>query len=209
MRHNSCQSPTGLGFHTWAPHPSPLHSHNTWTTGDGLVEWEERKQQISMQNRRCGFSVFDLREWWRMPNRERKRVPNHSSDVFKGYLPQGPPAHPPYLSHLLPQFTPTHPILLSTDIMQTYPVHGEHLNIGVSLHQDGSCRSLVQSAGFHANEAVLHQVHSPHSMLPSETRHKGSCLHICLISVEGCKCLSPSMLSWSLVNMQLSVWVWS
>ena len=29
-----------------------------------------------------------------MPERERKRVPDHRSDVLKGALPQGPPAHP-------------------------------------------------------------------------------------------------------------------
>ena len=31
---------------------------NTCITGDGLVEWEERKQQINMQKRRDGFSVL-------------------------------------------------------------------------------------------------------------------------------------------------------
>ena len=29
-----------------------------------------------------------------MPDRERKRVPDHRSDVLKGSLPQCPPAHP-------------------------------------------------------------------------------------------------------------------
>ena len=29
-----------------------------------------------------------------MPDRERKRVPDHRSDVLKGSLPRGPPAHP-------------------------------------------------------------------------------------------------------------------
>ena len=29
-----------------------------------------------------------------MPDRDRKRVPDHRSDVFKGSLPQGSPAHP-------------------------------------------------------------------------------------------------------------------
>ena len=29
-----------------------------------------------------------------MPDRERKRVPDHRSHVLKGCLPQGPPAHP-------------------------------------------------------------------------------------------------------------------
>ena len=29
-----------------------------------------------------------------MPDRERKGVPDHRSDVLKGSLPQGPPAHP-------------------------------------------------------------------------------------------------------------------
>ena len=28
-----------------------------------------------------------------MPDRERKRVPDHRSDAMKGSLPQGPPAH--------------------------------------------------------------------------------------------------------------------
>jgi len=29
-----------------------------------------------------------------MPDRERKRVPDHGSDVLKGSLPEGPPAQP-------------------------------------------------------------------------------------------------------------------
>ena len=29
-----------------------------------------------------------------MPDRERKRVPDHRSNVLKRSLPQGPPAHP-------------------------------------------------------------------------------------------------------------------
>ena len=29
-----------------------------------------------------------------MPDRERKRVPDHRSDVLKGMSTQGPPAHP-------------------------------------------------------------------------------------------------------------------
>ena len=29
-----------------------------------------------------------------MPNRERKRVPDHRSDVLKGFLSRGPLAHP-------------------------------------------------------------------------------------------------------------------
>ena len=29
-----------------------------------------------------------------MPDRERKRVPDHRSDALKGSLAQGPPAHP-------------------------------------------------------------------------------------------------------------------
>ena len=29
-----------------------------------------------------------------MPDRERKRVPDHRSDVFSGSLTQSPPAHP-------------------------------------------------------------------------------------------------------------------
>ena len=29
-----------------------------------------------------------------MPDKERKRVPDHRSDVLKGSLPQDPPAHP-------------------------------------------------------------------------------------------------------------------
>ena len=29
-----------------------------------------------------------------MPDRERKRVPDNRSNALKGYLPQGPPAHP-------------------------------------------------------------------------------------------------------------------
>ena len=33
-----------------------------------------------------------------MPDRERKRVPDHRSDVLKGSLPQGPPTHPSSLN---------------------------------------------------------------------------------------------------------------
>ena len=35
-----------------------------------------------------------------MPHRERKRVPDHRSDVLKGSLPQGPTAHPRNMEYL-------------------------------------------------------------------------------------------------------------
>ena len=34
------------------------------------------------------------RKWRWMPDRDRKRVPDHRSNVMKGSLPQGPPVHP-------------------------------------------------------------------------------------------------------------------
>ena len=34
------------------------------------------------------------REWWQMPDRERKRVSDHRSHILKWSLLQGPPAHP-------------------------------------------------------------------------------------------------------------------
>ena len=42
-----------------------------------------------------GFQFWLKRwEWRQMPDREGKRVPDHWSDVLKGFLPQGPPVHP-------------------------------------------------------------------------------------------------------------------
>ena len=35
-----------------------------------------------------------------MPDRERKRFPDHRSDVLKGYIPHGPLAHPGNAEHL-------------------------------------------------------------------------------------------------------------
>ena len=49
------------------PPPPPPHTHthynctNTCMTADGLVKWEERKCQISMQMRKDAFN-FDLKE---------------------------------------------------------------------------------------------------------------------------------------------------
>ena len=63
------------------------HTTNTCITGDGLVT-----RQISMQR---SFKFWLKRkEWRRMPDRNRKGVPEHRSKVLKGSLPQGPPAHP-------------------------------------------------------------------------------------------------------------------
>ena len=72
------------------------HTHTHTITGDLLVEWEKKKGWVGAdqyaEEKRWVFS-FDLKDWRRMPNRERKRVPDHRSDVLKGPLPQGPPAH--------------------------------------------------------------------------------------------------------------------
>ena len=67
------------------------HTTGTCITGDGLVEWEEKK----WEEKRWVVS-FDLREWRQMPDRERKRVPDHRSSVIhiRGSHPPGPPAHP-------------------------------------------------------------------------------------------------------------------
>ena len=48
---------------------------NTCITGNEFVEWEQKQQQISIQKKRV--FIFDLREWRRMPDRERKRAPDH------------------------------------------------------------------------------------------------------------------------------------
>ena len=56
--------------HTHTHTPSHMHTHthththttNTCITGVGLVEWEERKLQISLQKRRGWFSV--LKRMW-------------------------------------------------------------------------------------------------------------------------------------------------
>ena len=71
------------------------HTKNTWKTGDRLVErmTTEKMTNQHAEEKRWVFS-FDLREWWRMPDWERKRVPDYRSEVLKGFLPQGPPAHP-------------------------------------------------------------------------------------------------------------------
>ena len=50
---------------------------NTCITGNEFVEWEQKQQQISIQKKRV--FIFDLREWRRMPDRERKRAPDHRS----------------------------------------------------------------------------------------------------------------------------------
>ena len=45
--------------------------------------------------RRGGFLILiKRREWWQMPDRERKRVSDHRSHILKWSLLQGPPAHP-------------------------------------------------------------------------------------------------------------------
>ena len=59
------------------------HTTNTGITGDGLVEWEERKQQISMLKRRGRFFSFDLKEESEdQCLTERKRVPDHWSVCY-------------------------------------------------------------------------------------------------------------------------------
>ena len=60
--------------------------------------WVGRRKKTTDQYAEGGEVGFQFwlkrREWRRMPNRERKRVPNHKSDVLKWSLPQGPPTHP-------------------------------------------------------------------------------------------------------------------
>ena len=41
------------------------HTTNAWITGDGLVEWEERKWQVSIQKRSSWFSVLTKGREWR------------------------------------------------------------------------------------------------------------------------------------------------
>ena len=50
---------------------------NTCITGNKFVEWEQKQQQISIQKKRV--FIFDFRAWRRMPDRERKRAPDHRS----------------------------------------------------------------------------------------------------------------------------------
>ena len=49
--------------------------------------WEEKDQYAEVK--RFQFRL-KRREWRQMPDRERKRVPDQWSNVFKGSLPQGP-----------------------------------------------------------------------------------------------------------------------
>ena len=59
-----------------------------------LNEIKENNRSV-YRREEVGFQFWLKRsEWRRMPDRERKRVPDHRSNVLKWYLPQGPPAHP-------------------------------------------------------------------------------------------------------------------
>ena len=55
------------------------------------INYNGKKQQISMQKKKMGFQFrLKRREWRQMPDtcdREKKRVPNHRSDVLKEFLP--------------------------------------------------------------------------------------------------------------------------
>ena len=64
------------------------HTTTTCITGDGSVEWEEKKMTDQYAEEKRWVFSFDLREWRWMPYRDRKRVPDHRSDESKGSLPR-------------------------------------------------------------------------------------------------------------------------
>lgn len=47
-------------------------------------------------------------------------------------------------------------------------VHREGLDVQMSVKQDGSSRGFVDTSGLHSNEAVLHDIDPPHTMLSSD-----------------------------------------
>ena len=92
--HSLIHTLTHARTHTRTHTHTRAHAHTpkTYITGDRLVEWEERKRQVSIQKRRSGFSVLTYKnsQWRRIPDRQRKKVPDHRSDVLKGSHPRLP-----------------------------------------------------------------------------------------------------------------------
>ena len=82
--------------YTHAHAPRLSHTHTYYITGDGLWYIGKKENDRSVCRREeVGFQFWLKRtEWRRMPDRERKRVPDHRSDVLKESLPIGPPVHP-------------------------------------------------------------------------------------------------------------------
>ena len=87
--------------HTHAHTHTHTHTHTHAVQIHALLvmgwynERKENDRSVYAEEKRRVFN-FDLRkkEWRRMPDRERKRVADHRSDILKGSHPQGPPAHP-------------------------------------------------------------------------------------------------------------------
>ena len=76
-----------ISTHTHAhacTHTHYKYMHYWWWIGKTTDQYAEQKRWI--------FS-FDLREWRQMPDRERKGIPEHRSNVLKGSLTQGSSAH--------------------------------------------------------------------------------------------------------------------
>ena len=58
-----------------------------------------------MQKRRDGFSILTEKKRVKtMPDRERKRVPDHRSDTLKGSLPHGPRSSCPPQEHEISEY---------------------------------------------------------------------------------------------------------
>ena len=60
----------------------------------GLMETEENDKSVGRREEVAFQFLLERGECSGMPDRERKRVPDDGSDILKGSLPNGPPAHP-------------------------------------------------------------------------------------------------------------------
>ena len=86
--------------HTHTLSLSLTHTHTHSLSTEFVVGRMRRKKMTSWfaEQKRWVFS-FDLtrREWRRTPDRKRKRIPDHGSDVLKGSLPHCPRVLQPIL----------------------------------------------------------------------------------------------------------------
>ena len=90
--------------HTHTHTYTHTHTTNTCITCDGLVEREEKNKTNQYEEEKRWVFSFDVFSFQRVKtntwhsDRERKRVPDHWSNVLKGS--QGPPAHPRTMEYL-------------------------------------------------------------------------------------------------------------
>ena len=75
-------------------HSSPLHSHTHTRPYTHYEYMHYQNDRLVCRREEMGFQLWFKRRWRRMLHTERKRVPEHRSNVLKGSLPQGLSAHP-------------------------------------------------------------------------------------------------------------------